>query len=144
MIYTFIHQALEFLDYHFIFTAVHRLDRLVSGLLIFAKNAERAECFRQQVILETMIVFSFLSYCILRASALLTCDCIHLICLHSFCNSLIDILSFLHMFLILTLLQIEAGLLQKEYVAKVVGVFPDGEVCRLCSIHISFYPQINS
>jgi len=49
---------------------VHRLDRLVSGLLIFAKNAGRAECFRQQI---------------------------------------------------------EAGLLQKEYVAKVVGVFPDGE-----------------
>ncbi|XP_039789745.1 RNA pseudouridine synthase 7-like isoform X4 [Panicum virgatum] len=49
---------------------VHRLDRLVSGLLIFAKNAERAERFRQQI---------------------------------------------------------EAGLLQKEYVAKVVGVFPDGE-----------------
>ncbi|XP_062223249.1 RNA pseudouridine synthase 7 isoform X3 [Phragmites australis] len=49
---------------------VHRLDRLVSGLLIFAKNANRAECFRQQI---------------------------------------------------------EAGLLQKEYVAKVVGVFPDGE-----------------
>jgi len=49
---------------------VHRLDRLVSGLLIFAKNAERAERFRQQI---------------------------------------------------------EAGLLKKEYVAKVVGVFPDGE-----------------
>ncbi|KAL6634451.1 hypothetical protein ACP70R_027122 [Stipagrostis hirtigluma subsp. patula] len=49
---------------------VHRLDRLVSGLLIFAKNANRAESFRQQI---------------------------------------------------------EAGLLQKEYVAKVVGVFPDGE-----------------
>ncbi|AQK71230.1 RNA pseudouridine synthase 7 [Zea mays] len=61
---------LEFLDYHSIFAAVHRLDRLVSGLLIFAKNADRAECFRQQI---------------------------------------------------------EAGLLQKEYVAKVVGVFPDGE-----------------
>ncbi|KAK3154191.1 hypothetical protein QOZ80_2BG0187420 [Eleusine coracana subsp. coracana] len=49
---------------------VHRLDRLVSGLLIFAKNAEKAECFRQQI---------------------------------------------------------EAGLLQKEYVARVIGVFPDGE-----------------
>ncbi|KAF7061528.1 hypothetical protein CFC21_068215 [Triticum aestivum] len=49
---------------------VHRLDRLVSGLLIFAKSAERAECFRQQI---------------------------------------------------------EANLLQKEYVAKVVGVFPEGE-----------------
>jgi hypothetical protein len=40
-------------------------------------------------------------------------------------------------------LQIEAGLLQKEYVAKVVGVFPDGEVCRLCSAHISPAPRIN-
>uniref|UniRef100_A0ACD5WXC3 Uncharacterized protein n=1 Tax=Avena sativa TaxID=4498 RepID=A0ACD5WXC3_AVESA len=50
---------------------VHRLDRLVSGLLIFAKSADRAECFRQQI---------------------------------------------------------EANLLQKEYVAKVVGVFPEGEL----------------
>ncbi|XP_020107443.1 RNA pseudouridine synthase 7 [Ananas comosus] len=49
---------------------VHRLDRLVSGLLIFAKNAEKAESFRQQI---------------------------------------------------------EAGLLQKEYIAIVVGVFPEGE-----------------
>ncbi|XP_073099495.1 RNA pseudouridine synthase 7 isoform X2 [Elaeis guineensis] len=49
---------------------VHRLDRLVSGLLIFAKNADQAEQFRQQI---------------------------------------------------------EAGLLQKEYIAKVVGVFPAGE-----------------
>jgi hypothetical protein len=28
----------------------------------------------------------------------------------------------------MVILQIEAGLLQKEYVAKVIGVFPDGEV----------------
>ncbi|XP_073013368.1 RNA pseudouridine synthase 7 [Typha latifolia] len=49
---------------------VHRLDRLVSGLLILAKNAEKAESFRQQI---------------------------------------------------------EAGLLQKEYIAKVVGVFPEEE-----------------
>lgn len=49
---------------------VHRLDRLVSGLLIFAKNANKADQFRQQI---------------------------------------------------------EAGLLQKEYIAKVVGVFPEGE-----------------
>ncbi|XP_072980986.1 RNA pseudouridine synthase 7 isoform X2 [Typha angustifolia] len=49
---------------------LHRLDRLVSGLLILAKNAEKAESFRQQI---------------------------------------------------------EAGLLQKEYIAKVVGVFPEEE-----------------
>ncbi|XP_078156451.1 pseudouridine synthase family protein isoform X1 [Carex rostrata] len=49
---------------------VHRLDRLVSGLLIFAKNAERAEKFRQEI---------------------------------------------------------EAGLIKKEYIAKVVGTFPEGE-----------------
>ncbi|XP_020253537.1 RNA pseudouridine synthase 7 isoform X2 [Asparagus officinalis] len=49
---------------------VHRLDRLVSGLLIFARNADKAESFRQQI---------------------------------------------------------EGGLLQKEYVAKVVGLFPEGE-----------------
>ncbi|KAJ6837144.1 RNA pseudouridine synthase 7 isoform X1 [Iris pallida] len=49
---------------------IHRLDRLVSGLLIFARNAGKAECFRQQI---------------------------------------------------------EAGLVQKEYVAKVLGSFPEGE-----------------
>jgi len=40
--------------------------------------------------------------------------------------------------------QIEAGLLQKEYVAKVVGVFPDGEVYRLCNADISPAQRINS
>ncbi|CAL9192116.1 RNA pseudouridine synthase 7-like isoform X1 [Musa acuminata AAA Group] len=50
---------------------VHRLDRLVSGLLIFAKSADKADFLRQQV---------------------------------------------------------EAGLLQKEYIAKVIGVFPEKEV----------------
>jgi tRNA pseudouridine synthase 9 len=59
---------------------VHRLDRLVSGLLIFAKNADKAESFRQQI---------------------------------------------------------EASLLQKEYVAKVVGVFPDGEVRHLFGVNSS-------
>uniref|UniRef100_A0A1D1XGI8 Pseudouridine synthase n=1 Tax=Anthurium amnicola TaxID=1678845 RepID=A0A1D1XGI8_9ARAE len=49
---------------------VHRLDRLVSGLLIFARNADKADCFRQQI---------------------------------------------------------EAGLLRKEYIAKVIGIFPEGE-----------------
>ncbi|KAJ0988778.1 hypothetical protein J5N97_007134 [Dioscorea zingiberensis] len=49
---------------------VHRLDRLVSGLLIFARNSSKADQLRQQI---------------------------------------------------------EAGLLQKEYIAKVVGVFPEGE-----------------
>ncbi|AQK71238.1 RNA pseudouridine synthase 7 [Zea mays] len=66
--------------------AVHRLDRLVSGLLIFAKNADRAECFRQQI---------------------------------------------------------EAGLLQKEYVAKVVGVFPDGEHGYL-SDRVSFQQTVDA
>ncbi|AQK71232.1 RNA pseudouridine synthase 7 [Zea mays] len=65
---------------------VHRLDRLVSGLLIFAKNADRAECFRQQI---------------------------------------------------------EAGLLQKEYVAKVVGVFPDGEHGYL-SDRVSFQQTVDA
>ncbi|XP_042435045.1 RNA pseudouridine synthase 7-like [Zingiber officinale] len=50
---------------------VHRLDRLVSGLLIFAKSADKADCLRQQI---------------------------------------------------------EAGLLRKEYIAKVIGVFPNEEV----------------
>ncbi|KAK8361974.1 hypothetical protein V6Z12_A03G072600 [Gossypium hirsutum] len=50
---------------------IHRLDRLVSGLLIVAKNPAKADIFRQHI---------------------------------------------------------EAGLVQKQYVAKVVGVFPDAEV----------------
>uniref|UniRef100_A0A7N0TG37 RNA pseudouridine synthase 7 n=1 Tax=Kalanchoe fedtschenkoi TaxID=63787 RepID=A0A7N0TG37_KALFE len=49
---------------------IHRLDRLVSGLLILATNSTRADIFRQQI---------------------------------------------------------EAGLVQKQYVARVVGVFPEGE-----------------
>ncbi|KAJ7957206.1 Pseudouridine synthase [Quillaja saponaria] len=49
---------------------VHRLDRLVSGLLILARNAPKADIFRQQI---------------------------------------------------------EAGLVQKEYVAKVIGEFPELE-----------------
>lgn len=32
-----------------IMLAVHRLDRLVSGLLILARNASKADSFRQQV-----------------------------------------------------------------------------------------------
>ncbi|GAB4860381.1 hypothetical protein Ancab_035539 [Ancistrocladus abbreviatus] len=49
---------------------IHRLDRLVSGLLILARSASQADIFRQQI---------------------------------------------------------EAGLVQKQYIAKVVGVFPEGE-----------------
>lgn len=49
---------------------IHRLDRLVSGLLILARNASKADSFRQQI---------------------------------------------------------EAGLVKKQYIAKVVGVFPEGE-----------------
>lgn len=50
---------------------IHRLDRLVSGLLIFARSASKADSFRQQI---------------------------------------------------------EAGLVKKQYIAKVVGVFPEGEL----------------
>ncbi|GLT77550.1 hypothetical protein SLA2020_491200 [Shorea laevis] len=49
---------------------IHRLDRLVSGLLIFARNPAKADFFRQQI---------------------------------------------------------EAGMVKKQYVAKVIGVFPDSE-----------------
>lgn len=49
---------------------IHRLDRLVSGLLILARSSSKADAFRQQI---------------------------------------------------------EAGLVQKLYIAKVVGVFPEGE-----------------
>jgi 23S rRNA-/tRNA-specific pseudouridylate synthase len=31
------------------FTAIHRLDRLVSGLLIIARTAAKADFFRQQI-----------------------------------------------------------------------------------------------
>ncbi|KAJ4850137.1 hypothetical protein Tsubulata_000612 [Turnera subulata] len=51
--------------------AVHRLDRLVSGLLILARNASKADLFRQEI---------------------------------------------------------EGGLVQKQYVARVVGIFPEDEV----------------
>ncbi|KAK4569146.1 hypothetical protein RGQ29_004515 [Quercus rubra] len=50
---------------------IHRLDRLVSGLLILARNASKADFFRQQI---------------------------------------------------------EAGLVQKQYIAKVIGVFPEDEI----------------
>ncbi|XP_020573131.1 RNA pseudouridine synthase 7 isoform X2 [Phalaenopsis equestris] len=49
---------------------IHRLDRLVSGLLIFARSADKAEQFRQQI---------------------------------------------------------DAGLLNKEYIARVIGIFPEEE-----------------
>ncbi|GAB2249210.1 hypothetical protein Droror1_Dr00012569 [Drosera rotundifolia] len=49
---------------------IHRLDRLVSGLLILARNASKADAFRREI---------------------------------------------------------EGGLVQKQYVAKVVGIFPEGQ-----------------
>ncbi|XP_034673643.1 RNA pseudouridine synthase 7 isoform X2 [Vitis riparia] len=54
---------------------IHRLDRLVSGLLILARSASKADSFRQQI---------------------------------------------------------EAGMVQKQYIAKVTGVFPDDEVGNCC------------
>ncbi|KAJ0052890.1 hypothetical protein Pint_01234 [Pistacia integerrima] len=59
--------------------AVHRLDRLVSGLLILARNASKADLFRQQI---------------------------------------------------------EAGKVQKQYVAKVIGVFPEGE--QVVDVNINY------
>nr|CAN83167.1 hypothetical protein VITISV_021912 [Vitis vinifera] len=56
-------------------SAIHRLDRLVSGLLILARSASKADSFRQQI---------------------------------------------------------EAGMVQKQYIAKVTGVFPDDEVGNCC------------
>ncbi|XP_044494285.1 RNA pseudouridine synthase 7 isoform X2 [Mangifera indica] len=58
---------------------LHRLDRLVSGLLILARNASKADLFRQQI---------------------------------------------------------EAGKVQKEYVAKVIGVFPEGE--QVVDVNINY------
>ncbi|XP_038684188.1 RNA pseudouridine synthase 7-like isoform X2 [Tripterygium wilfordii] len=58
---------------------LHRLDRLVSGLLILATNASKADLFRQQI---------------------------------------------------------EAGKVKKQYIAKVIGVFPDGE--RVVDVNINY------
>lgn len=58
---------------------VHRLDRLVSGLLILARNATRADLFRQEI---------------------------------------------------------EAGKVQKQYVAKVVGVFPEDE--QIVDVNVNY------
>ncbi|KAJ3675813.1 hypothetical protein LUZ60_004855 [Juncus effusus] len=66
---------------------IHRLDRLVSGLLIFAKNAQKAEIFRQQI---------------------------------------------------------ERGLLQKEYIAKVIGVFPEGEQIVEANVNHNAREQIST
>ncbi|CAN1318137.1 RNA pseudouridine synthase 7 [Linum perenne] len=58
---------------------IHRLDRLVSGLLILARNASKADLFRQEI---------------------------------------------------------EAGLVDKQYVARVVGVFPEDE--QIIDVNISY------
>lgn len=58
---------------------IHRLDRLVSGLLILARNASKADLFRQQI---------------------------------------------------------EAGMVQKQYVAKVVGVFPEYE--QVVNVNVNY------
>ncbi|XP_027064648.1 RNA pseudouridine synthase 7 isoform X2 [Coffea arabica] len=55
---------------HYFISAIHRLDRLVSGLLILARSASRADLFRQQI---------------------------------------------------------ESGMVQKQYIARVDGVFPEDE-----------------
>ncbi|XP_037491276.1 RNA pseudouridine synthase 7 isoform X2 [Jatropha curcas] len=58
---------------------VHRLDRLVSGLLILARNSVKADLFRQEI---------------------------------------------------------EAGMVQKQYIAKVIGIFPEDE--QLVDININY------
>jgi 23S rRNA-/tRNA-specific pseudouridylate synthase len=40
--------------------AVHRLDRLVSGLLILARNATRADLFRQEVF--SVLLYLYYNY----------------------------------------------------------------------------------
>ncbi|KAH9602658.1 hypothetical protein KSS87_014124 [Heliosperma pusillum] len=62
-------------------SAIHRLDRLVSGLLILARSASKANTFRQQI---------------------------------------------------------EGGLLKKQYVAKVVGIFPEGEKVVDANVYYDF------
>ncbi|WKA07854.1 hypothetical protein VitviT2T_025629 [Vitis vinifera] len=58
---------------------IHRLDRLVSGLLILARSASKADSFRQQI---------------------------------------------------------EAGMVQKQYIAKVTGVFPDDE--QVVNVNVNY------
>jgi hypothetical protein len=70
-----------------ILTAVHRLDRLVSGLLIFAKNADKAESFRQQVTLSIWIHLSIVLF--------IPCVC----CLHSTYVCYFNTFIFSHLFL---------------------------------------------
>lgn len=41
-----------------------------------------------------------------------------------------------------THLQIEAGLLQKEYIAKVIGIFPDSEVFILINIRCHYFVNL--
>ncbi|KAH7578541.1 hypothetical protein ACOSP7_000142 [Xanthoceras sorbifolium] len=62
---------------------VHRLDRLVSGLLILARNASKADLFRQQI---------------------------------------------------------EAGKVHKQYIAKVIGVFPEGE--QVVDVNINYNAKV--
>ncbi|KAF5932837.1 hypothetical protein HYC85_029008 [Camellia sinensis] len=69
-----------------IFEAIHRLDRLVSGLLILATSASKADLFRQQLSNDATPP---------EPSMLPT--------------------------------KIEAGMVEKQYVAKVIGVFPEDE-----------------
>jgi len=47
-----------------IISAVHRLDRLVSGLLILARNAAKADIFRQQVTVgsDVVLLLTIFSY----------------------------------------------------------------------------------
>ncbi|XP_065872853.1 RNA pseudouridine synthase 7 [Euphorbia lathyris] len=61
---------------------IHRLDRLVSGLLIFARNASKANFFREEI---------------------------------------------------------EAGKVQKQYIAKVIGTFPDNE--QVIDVNIKYHAR---
>ncbi|KAK6794813.1 hypothetical protein RDI58_008266 [Solanum bulbocastanum] len=72
--------------------AVHRLDRLVSGLLILARSASRADLFRQQI-QKSIFPSSKPIFCLIP----------------SFDSPRL----------------IESGAVQKRYIARVIGVFPD-------------------
>ncbi|KAJ8537051.1 hypothetical protein K7X08_035452 [Anisodus acutangulus] len=76
---------------------VHRLDCLVSGLLILARSASRADLFRQQ------LYFMFYDYIAMNCTMKEERKIIDLECITA----------------------IESGAVQKRYIARVIRVFPD-------------------
>jgi hypothetical protein len=118
-ILTFIHYRYwSSLTISIISTAAHHLDRLVLGLIIFAKNVEKLNVsgnrwywiiFTSLIIL--FIVCIYLYHVIISIIYLQFASFLYFAYWHSHA-----------IFIGMTILQIEAGLLQKKYVAKVIAL----------------------